>query len=621
MMNYPKWKYALVVLVILFAAFYAAPNLYPEDPAIQISANRGSVVDEAFRERVHGILESRQLPFTRLEMVDGRLMAHFANTDVQLRASEALREELGEAYTSALNLASTVPDWLAMLGGKSMVMGLDLQGGIHFTMEVDQRATQERMENRFVEDIRVLLRERRIRYKGVSRGSQGNLSVVLRSSEDREAALNAITSQLPELVLTAGAGAGEDWVLDARISDIALREESLNAVEQNLSTLRNRVDELGTSEPVIQRQGESRIVVQLPGVQDTAAAKRILGATATLEYRAVDESANPLEAAENGRVPPQSELFYHRQGYPVVLSKRIIASGDQLVSAASGFAPEDGSPMVSVRLNSAGARRMLDFTNENVGKGMAVVFVERVPEVRTVNGEQVRSSRIKREVINVATVREPFGRNFQTSGLDSAQEASELALLLKAGALAAPIDIVEERVIGPSLGQENIDRGVKAIALGLLCIMVFIAIYYRAFGLITCVTLVLNLVLLLAILSIIGATLTMPGIAGIMLTLGMAVDANVLICERIRSELRLGNTPLGAIKAGYDKAWTSILDANLTTLLAGIALFSFGSGPIRGFAVTLCIGILTSMFTAVTVSEAIAAFVYGRRRKLKSISI
>ena len=621
MMNYPKWKYALVVLVVLLAAFYAAPNLYPEDPAIQISANRGSVVDAAFRERVQGILESRQLPFTKLEIIDGRLMAHFGNTDVQLRASEALREELGEQYTSALNLASTVPDWMSMLGGKSMVMGLDLQGGIHFTMEVDQRATQERLENRFVEDIRVLLRERRIRYKGVSRGAQNNVSVVLRSSEDREAARNAIASQLPELVLSGGPGGGEDWVLEGRISEAALREASMNAIDQNLSTLRNRVDELGTSEPVIQRQGESRIVVQLPGVQDTAAAKRILGATATLEYRAVDESVNPLEVAETGRVPPQSELFRDRAGNPVVLSKRLIASGDQLVSAASGFSQDDGSPMVSVRLNSAGARRMLDFTNENVGKGMAVVFVERVPEIRVVNGEEVRSSRIKREVISIANVREPFGRNFQTSGLDSAQEASELALLLKAGALAAPIDIVEERVIGPSLGQENIDRGVKAIILGLLCIMAFVAIYYRVFGLITCMTLALNLVLLVALLSIMNATLTMPGIAGIMLTLGMAVDANVLICERIRSELRLGNTPLGAIRAGYDKAWTSILDANLTTLLAGIALFSFGSGPIRGFAVTMCIGILTSMFTAVTVSEALASLIYGRRRKLKSISI
>lgn len=621
MINYPKWKYALVVLVVLISLFYAAPNLYPEDPAVQVSANRGGVVDAAFRERVQGILETRQLPFSKLEIEDGRLMAHFGSTDVQLRAAEALREELGEQYTSALNLASTVPTWLGMLGGKSMVMGLDLQGGIHFTMEVDQRATQERLENRLLEDIRVLLRERRIRFKGVSRSAQSHLSVVLRSAEDRNAAHDAIGNQLQELVVNQGAGSGEDWVLNARISDAALREASMNAIEQNLSTLRNRVDELGTSEPVIQRQGESRIVVQLPGVQDTAAAKRILGATATLEYRAVDDSVNPQEAAATGRVPPQSELFYHRAGYPVVLSKRIIASGDQLVSAASGFSQDDGSPMVSVRLNSAGARRMLDFTNDNVGKGMAVVFVERVPEVRMVNGVEVRSSREKREVISVANVREPFGKQFQTSGLDSAQEASELALLLKAGALAAPVDIVEERVIGPSLGQENIDRGVKAIILGLLCIMAFVAIYYRIFGLITCVTLVLNLVLLVALLSILNATLTMPGIAGIMLTLGMAVDANVLICERIRGELRLGNTPLGAIRAGYDKAWTSILDANLTTLLAGIALFSFGSGPIRGFAVTMCIGILTSMFTAVTVSEALASLIYGRRRKLKSISI
>jgi preprotein translocase subunit SecD len=621
MMNYPKWKYALVLLVILVSAFYAAPNLYPEDPAIQISANRGSSVDDALLERVQGILETRQLPFTRLEIADGRLMAHFGNTDVQLRASEALREELGDQYTTALNLASTVPDWMGRLGGKSMVMGLDLQGGIHFTMEVDQRATRERLENRFVEDIRILLRDRRLRVRSISRGGENAIQVVLRTPEDREKAYEAIASQLPELVLDMGAGAGEEWTLQARISEAALREASLNAVEQNLSTLRNRVDELGTSEPVIQRQGESRIVVQLPGVQDTAAAKRILGATATLEYRAVDESVDPFEVAATGRVPPQSELFYHREGYPVVLSKRIIVSGDQLVSAASGFSQDDGSPMVSVRLNSAGARRMLDFTTENVGKGMAVVFVERVPEVKTVNGEQVRTSRIKREVISVATVREPFGRNFQTSGLDSAQEASELALLLRAGALAAPIDIVEERVIGPSLGQENIERGVRAIILGLLCIMAFVAIYYRAFGLITCATLVLNLVLLVAVLSILGATLTMPGIAGIMLTLGMAVDANVLICERIRAELRMGNSPISAIKAGYDKAWTSILDANLTTLLAGIALFSFGSGPIRGFAVTMCLGILTSMFTAVTVSEAIAAFVYGRRRKLQSIAI
>jgi preprotein translocase subunit SecD len=620
MTNYPKWKYALVALVIAVFAFYAIPNLFPEDPAVQVSGQRGAVVDEALKERVQGLLEGNQVPFTRLEVEDERLLAHFDSTDLQLRAAELLRENLGEDYVTALNLASTVPDWLTLVGGQSMVMGLDLQGGIHFTMEVDQRASIEQQENRYVEDIRGLLRTERIRYQNVSR-TQNRIIVNLRSEEDRNQAYAAIMADMPELVLENGASGESGYVLNATISEAALREIALNAIEQNISTLRNRVNELGTSEPIIQRQGESRIVVQLPGVQDTAAAKRIIGATATLEYRAVDDSVNAFEAQQTGRVPPDSELILHRDGSPVVVKKRVIASGDQLISAASGFAADDGSPMVSVRLNAAGARRMLDFTNENVGRGMAVVFIERIPELRVVDGQQVRSARERREIISVANVREPFGRQFQTSGLDSPQESSDLALLLRAGALAAPVDIIEERVIGPSLGQENIDRGVRAILLGLLCIMVFVAFYYRVFGLIANATLLLNLVLLVGALSILGATLTMPGIAGIMLTLGMAVDANVLICERIRSELRLGNTPQGSIRAGYDKAWTSIADANVTTLLAGIALFAFGSGPIRGFAVTLCIGILTSMFTAVTVSEALASLIYGRRRKLKSISI
>ena len=620
MINYPKWKFALVALVILVAAFYAVPNLFPQDPAVQVSANRGGTVDEALRERVQGALQAADLAFTKTEIEDDRLMVHFANTDLQTRAIDIVRDELGEDYVTALNLATTVPDWLQALGGKSMVMGLDLQGGVHFTMEVDQQASIEQQENRYVEDLRALLRDQRIRYSGVTR-SQSRVLITLRNEEDRTEAASAIAADMPELTLDDGNGAGDEWQLYAAINETTLREIAANAIEQNIATLRNRVNELGVDEPIIQRQGESRIVVQLPGVQDTAAAKRILGATATLEYRAVDESANPMEVQQTGRAPPQSELIMHRNGTPVVVSKRLIASGDQLVSASSGFAPEDGSPMVSVRLNNAGARRMLDFTTENVGKGMAVVFVERIPEVRVVDGEEVRSARTKREIISVATVREPFGRQFQTSGLDSTQEASELALLLKAGALVAPIDIVEERVIGPSMGQENIDRGMNAILLGLAFIMVFVAIYYRVFGIIADITLLLNLVLLVAVLSVMGATLTMPGIAGIMLTLGMAVDANVLICERIRSELRLGNSPLGSIKAGYEKAWTSIADANITTLLAGIALFAFGSGPIKGFAVTLCVGILTSMFTAVTVSEALSAAIYGRRRKLKTLSI
>ncbi len=620
MLNFPGWKYALVAVVLAISAFYAFPNLYPEDPAVQISANRGGQVDSGLQQRVEGVLAAGNLETTHAEIENDRLMVHFPNTDVQLRAAEAIRAELGDNYVTALNLASTVPDWLSMLGGRSMVMGLDLQGGVHFTMEVDRAASIERQENRMVEDIRSLMRSSGIRRANVSRGA-GGIVVTLPSEADRQQAYRVIAADLPELQLSQGSGADSAWVIHGRISEQALREIALTAIEQNVTTLRNRVNELGVSEPIIQRQGETRIVVQLPGVQDTAAAKRILGATATLEYRAVDHSVDPYEVEATGRVPPDSRLYRHREGYPVLLSKRLIVSGDQLVSAASGFSSDDGSPMVTVRLDSAGARRMLEFTTANVGKGMGVVYVDRIPEVRTVNGEEVRTYRTREEVISVANVREPFGRQFQTSGLASTQEASELAVLLKAGALAAPVDIVEERVIGPSLGQENIERGIKAIVLGMIAIMIFMVIYYRMFGIITTICLTLNLVILVALLSIIGATLTMPGIAGIMLTIGMAVDANVLICERIRSELRNGNTAIGSIRAGYDKAWTSILDANLTTLLAGIALFAFGSGPIKGFAVTLCLGIATSVFTAVTVSEAIATLIYGRRRKLKSIAI
>lgn len=620
MIKFPTWKYVLIAVVIAIGAFFAFPNLYPDDPAVQISGSRGAVVDEALRERAQGVLEMNQLPFLRAEIEAERLVFHFDNTDVQLRAAELLRGELGENYVVALNLASTVPGWLTVLGGKRMAMGLDLQGGVHFTMEVDQQASVEQQENRYLEDIRVLLRERRIRSQSITR-SQNRIVVVLRTEADRESASAAIASDIPDLALEFGSGSGDSWVLNAVINEATLREIAMNAIEQNVSTLRSRVNELGVAEPIIQRQGESRIVVQLPGLQDSAQAKTVLGATATLEYRAVDESVNAFEVAETGRVPPESRLYRHRNGQPVVLSRRLIVSGDQLVGASSGFSADDGSPMVSVRLNSAGARRMLDFTNENVGKGMGVVFVERIPELRIVNGEEVRSSRVREEVISVATVREPFGRNFQTSGLASPREASELALLLRAGALAAPIDIVEERVIGPSMGQDNIDRGVNAIIIGMLCILAFMAIYYRVFGLVANVALVLNLVLLIAGLSILGATLTMPGIAGIMLSLAMAVDANVLICERIRSELRMGNSPLMSIRAGYDKAWTSIADANVTTLLAGIALFTFGSGPIRGFAVTLCLGILASLFTAVVVSEAIISLIYGRGRKPQRLAI
>jgi preprotein translocase subunit SecD len=404
------------------------------------------------------------------------------------------------------------------------------------------------------------------------------------------------------------------------MNEIALQAEMNAALQQNIATLRNRINALGVAEPSIAQQGASRIVVQLPGVQDTAAAKRILGATATLEYRAVDMRGSVAEAVA-GRVPPESKLYYTRDGQPVLLNKQVIATGDQLVGASAGFDTQDGSPMVSVTLDNVGGKRMQDFTNENVGNSMAVVFIERVPEVREVDGQQVRTQRIKEEVISVATVRGPFGKQFQTTGLESSEEATEIALLLRAGALAAPIDIVEERIIGPSLGKENIQRGWTAVSFAFVFVMIFFLFYYRVFGFITCTALLLNLLLVVAVMSLLGATLTLPGLAGIALTIGMSVDANVLINERIREELRAGNSPLASIQSGYEKATGTIADANITALLAGIALFAFGSGPIKGFAITLCVGILTSMYTAVSVSHGVAALIYGRRRKLTGLAI
>jgi len=405
-----------------------------------------------------------------------------------------------------------------------------------------------------------------------------------------------------------------------------LRETELktildNAVEQNIGTLRNRINELGVAEPVIQRQGANRIVVQLPGVQDTAQAKKILGATATLEYRAAVDG-NAFEAAQSGRVPPDARLYYERgTNRPILLSRRIIASGDQLVDARSGFDPQDGSPMVSVTLNSAAGARMNDFTRDSVGRFMGVVYIERLPETKIVNGEEVRTVRVTEEVINYARINGVFGRKFQTTGLGSSTEASELALLLRAGSLAAPVDIVEERIIGPSLGKENIERGWRAVTWSFLFVMVFFIIYYRLFGVVTNVALVFNVLLLVAVMSLLGFTLTLPGLAGIALTMGMAVDANVLINERIREELRVGMPPHAAISEGYDRAAATIWDANITTLLAGVALFAFGTGPIKGFAVTLCVGIMTSMYTALSVSRGITTLIYGGRRKIKHVSI
>jgi len=615
MSDFPRWKYALVAVVLLIGIVYALPNLFPQQPAVQIQANRGGKVDTALEQRVEGIFGKAGAPAGSLLLSGDRLLARFPNTDQQLKAYTAARDALGEDYVVALNLASTVPSWLRAIGANSMPLGLDLQGGVHFLMQVDNKAVMNQQLQRYTDDIRDALREKHIAYDEVMRTPDG-VRIVLRAAAEHDAALAAITANDPDLTLVT---ASDGVTVTATLKSEKLLAIEQSIVHQNLSTLRNRVNALGVSEPLIQQQGASRIVVELPGVQDTAEAKKILGATATLEYHAVDESVNPAEATQSGNVPPEDRLYKMRGGGSIVLKKKVIVSGNELIDASSGFDPQSGAPSVNIELNSAGAKKMLDYTTQNVGKRMAVVYIERIPETRMVNGKEVHTSHTSEEVINAATVNGVFGKRFTTTGL-GLQEAKELALLLKSGSLAAPMDIVEERVIGPSLGQQNIVQGLRAVGIGLGLVLLAAAFYYKLFGLVADIALVLNLVMLVAVLSIFQATLTMPSIAGIVLTLGMAIDANVLICERIREELRGGSTPLASIRAGYQKAWATILDANVTHLIAAFGLMTFGSGSIRGFAITLAVGILTSMFTSVTVTHAITALLHGGR-KLKTLSV
>ncbi len=622
MNDFPRWKYVLVAVVLGLGVLYSLPNVFLQQPAVQISANRGAQIDDALEARVRNTLKTANLEVDRIDRTDTRLLARFDNSDEQLAASDALKTELGDdKYVVALNLASTVPAWLRMIGANSMPLGLDLQGGVHFLMQVDDRDVMQKQQQRYIDDIREVLREGKVRYKSVGKSAKG-LVVELRSSDDRDTARSLIETKVPEVFLSQGTSEEGNYTLAAAIDPEKLREISRNTIQQNVATLRNRINALGVAEPLIVQQGESRIVVELPGVQDTAEAKKILGATATLEYRAVDESVNPVDAERTGRVPPEDRLYHLREGGgPIVLKKKVIVTGDELVGASSQPDPQTGEPAVSVTLNAAGGRKMLEFTTQNVGKPMAVVYVERKPETSIVNGKEVRTTKVTEEVVSVATIRGVFSNKFQTTGLGSMQEASETALLLRSGSLAAPVEIVEERVIGPSLGQDNIKKGINAVLLGLAAVLVCAAAYYYLFGLVADIALFFNLMLLIAVMSAIGVTLTMPGIAGIVLTLGMAIDANVLICERIREELRNGLTPLAAIRAGYDKAWATILDANVTHLLAALALMTLGSGPIKGFGITLFIGILTSMFTSVTVTHGITNLLHSGRKKLHGLRV
>lgn len=625
MNDFPRWKYALVAVVLLLGLLYGIPNVFVQQPAVQISAAHAEPVDAALETKVKDALAKAKIPIDRIDMGDGRMLVRVDNVDVQAKAADVLKTTLGDQYVVALNLASTVPHWLHMIGANAMPLGLDLQGGVHFLMQVDDKGVLEKQQQRYADDIRDLLRNDKIRYQSVDRGAQG-IVVSLRSSADRDAAYTKIATGIPDVTVANGTTTGDVWTLDVKVKPERLTEVSQNTIRQNVATLRNRINALGVSEPVIQQQGESRIVVELPGVQDTAEAKKILGATATLEYHAVDENADAFEAERTGQVPPDDRLYYMRergpngQKIPIVLKKKIIASGDELVDASSAPDPQNGTPAVSVVLNATGGRKMLEFTTQNVGKRMGVVYIERTPETKIVDGKEVRSAKVTEEVINAAVIRGVFSNRFETSGLASNKEASDLALLLRSGSLAAPVDIVEERVVGPTLGQDNIRKGVRAVLLGLASVLVCAALYYHLFGIVADIALFFNLVLLLAIMSAIGVTLTMPGIAGIVLTLGMAIDSNVLICERVREELRNGSTPLAAIRAGYEKAWATILDANVTHLLAALALMTLGSGPIKGFGITLFIGILTSMFTSVTVTHAITNLLHAGR-KLKGLSV
>jgi preprotein translocase subunit SecD len=621
MLTYARWQYVLLLILLVFSTLYALPNLFPQDPSVQVTANRGFVVDDALKTRVEGALKDAGVAARQVEIDGDNLLVRLPDPDVQVKAADALRPELGNDYVVALNLASTVPDWLSKMGAQSMLLGLDLQGGVHFTMQVDQKAALDKRLEATAEDVRVLLRDKRVRYQSVERRAGNTIVATLSDAAEAEKAREQIVLSQPTLLANVTGN-----TVSVRMSDNELRRLAVDAIDQNVGTLRNRVNALGVSEPIIQRQGDERIVVQLPGVQDTAQAKRVLGATATLEWRAVVEG-NAYDAASSGIVPPEARLYHRKElgpdgkPMPILLNKRVIASGDQMVTASSGMDPQSGTPSVNVRLNGAGGQRMFEFTSENVGKPMAVVYIERVPEVRTVNGEEVRSTRIDEEVISVATINGVFGKDFQTTGLDSSKEAADLALLLRSGSLAAPMDFIEERIVGPSLGRENVERGMTAIKYSFVFILAFFLVYYRMFGVITCMALLLNLLMLVAVMSLFGATMTLPGMAGIALTVGFSVDANVLINERIREELRAGLPVKAAISAGYDKAVGTIADANITAVLAGIALFAFGSGPVKGFAVALIVGIATSMYTAVSASRGIATLVYGGRRKLKSIAI
>jgi len=631
--KYPWWKYLIIVLVIVPGLFFALPNLFGDDPGIQIRGTRTTQVDTNVLERAESALSKGEITLKGAVLSDSDIKLRFNNTNDQLAARDLLQAEFDKSYTVAIALLPATPSWLRVTGAQPMSLGLDLRGGVHFLMEVDMNSAIEKREENYVGDIKTTLRDNKtsagdaVRYRGVNRSPDGGIVIRMRNSEDLESARFILERELTELSISETELNGEQ-VLSATMRETAVKELMEFALEQNMTTLRNRIDELGVAEPVVQRQGDRRIVVQLPGVQDTGRAKQILGRTATLEIKLVDEENSGLNSSTDS-APPGSQFYRMRNrgdaiyDSQILLKKRLIYSGDNIVNAAASLDTQNGTPIVSITLDDIAAKKNQRVTGENVGRRMAVIYQETVSEpkldednqpVLDDDGNQLRDISYIEEVITAPVIRDQLGKRFQIEGLDSVDEARDLALMLRAGALAAPVQIIEERTVGPALGQDNVDEGKRAVIVGFILVLIFMIVYYRTFGWVANLALALNLVLIVAVLSLFQATLTLPGVAGIVLTVGMAVDANVLIFERIREEIRNGNSPQASIHVGYDRAFSTIVDANITTLIAAIILYGFGTGPIKGFAVTLSIGIVTSMFTAIIVTRGVVNWIYGGKR-------
>ena len=604
----------MLIFAILIGLLYALPNLYGEDPAVQFTGARGTAANEQTLDQVRSLLDKEKIEAKSIALENGAILARFSNPDIQLRAREALLPALGDKFVVALNLAPATPKWLEAIGGEPMKLGLDLRGGVHFLMEVDMETALGKLQEQNVDSLRTLLRDEGIPYSSIRKTDNYGVEIRFRNADDRSKASDYLARRNQDLIFRNG----DNNSLKAIFTDERLRDARTYAVQQNITILRNRVNQLGVAEPLVQRQGADRIVVELPGIQDTARAKEILGATATLEFRLVNTNVDP-SALETGRIPGDSEVKYTRDGRPTILYKRVVLTGDHITDSTSQ-ADEYGQPQVSISLDSAGGSIMSNFTKDNVGKPMATLFVEYKDSGK--RDENDRAILVKNEeVINVANIQTRLGNNFRITGISNANEARQLSLLLRAGALIAPIQIVEERTIGPTLGLQNITQGLEACLWGLIASVAFMIIYYRKFGVIASTALLANLVLIVGVMSLLpGATLTMPGIAGIVLTLAVAVDANVLINERIKEELRNGRSVQQAIHEGYKGAFSSIIDANLTTLITAVILYAVGTGSIKGFAITTAIGVATSMFTAIVGTRAIVNLLYGGKR-IKKLSI